>query len=556
MHPSCLNLVTDPWLPVHRRSGMSATIRPAQIVEDIATDPVVAIDWPRADFRIASLEYVIGLLATACPPRDQDAWIERWEEPPSVAELDAAFAPVADAFRLDGPGPRFLQDMEDLQSDREPVERLLINAPGDSTVKKNADLFVHREQIAALGRPAAAMALFTLQSWAPSGGAGNMTGLRGGGPLVTLVLPHESANIWEIVWANTPIGSPVQEVDLPHVFPWLAPTIGSGKNGTSVRPGHNAHPLQCWWGMPRRIRLDFQAAEGGVCDLTGRRDDVLVTGWRQRPYGASYAGWTGMPYGAGAMIHPLTPRYRQKKDAEWLSVHPQPGGIGYRHWTGLVVNSGDGQRLPASAVLTWRDARFPDIAGTGRTRLLAAGYDMDNMKARGFVESEMPLPGATDPACQEALDTLARDCVEAADLVAALLRTYVRDALFGKGTVSPDAILLAGVREQFWTHTEGAFFDLVNRAARVAGQDDTGPDDTGLRKDWLRTIGWAAMTQFDATIVLAPDTGMTEAQRSAQARRQLRMAVAGSGKAGSAIMVALKIPVPVIRKPIARARRP
>ncbi|MBB2175126.1 type I-E CRISPR-associated protein Cse1/CasA [Gluconacetobacter johannae] len=545
-----LNLITDPWLPVRRKSGAVAFIRPAQIVEEMADDPVMALDWPRPDFRVASLEFLIGLLATAFPPEDEDAWCESWEKPPSVEVLDEAFGRVADAFWLDGPGPRFLQDLQELQSGQEPVERLLINAPGDSTVKKNADLFVHRAHVTVLGRSAAAMALFTLQSWAPSGGAGNMTGLRGGGPLVTLVLPREGASLWEVAWANTPVGSAVRDADLPRVFPWLAPTIGSGKDGTSVRSGHNAHPLQCWWGMPRRIRLDFEVAESCVCDLTGRPDDVLVPGWRQRPYGASYAGWTGMPYGEGAVIHPLTPRYRQKTDAEWLSVHPQPGGIGYRHWTGLVVNSGDGQRLPASAVLTWRDARARDIAESPRPRLLAAGYDMDNMKARGFVESEMPLPGTADPARQEVLDTLARDCVAAADQMAAVLRGCVRDALFGKGTVSLDATLLANVREQFWTRTEGAFFDLLHQAARL-----TDGDDIGLRKDWLHQIGRAAMALFDASVVLAPDTGATEAQRSALARRRLRVAVSGGGKEGGSIMAVLKIPVPVARKAAARTKR-
>ncbi|ACI50223.1 CRISPR-associated protein, Cse1 family [Gluconacetobacter diazotrophicus PA1 5] len=546
-----MNLLTASWLPIRRKSGAAETIRPAQIVDRVADDPIMALDWPRADFRIASLEFLIGLLATAFPPKNEDIWCETWEDPPSVEALDEAFAPVAEAFWLDGPGPRFLQDLENLQSGQEPVERLLIDAPGDSTVKKNTDLFVHRQRIMALGRPAACMALFTLQSWAPSGGAGNMTGLRGGGPLVTLVLPREGASLWEMVWANTPFGVPPSEADLPRVFPWLAPTIGSGKDGTSVRPGHNAHPLQCWWGMPRRIRLDFEAAEDGICDLTGQPDAVLVPGWRQRPYGASYADWTGMPYGAGASIHPLTPRYRQKKDAEWLSVHPQPGGIGYRHWAGIVVNSSDTHRLPASTVLSWRNDRARNVAASLTPRLLAAGYDMDNMKARSFVESEMPLPGVVDPVRQEALDALARAYVEAADQVAGILRQCVREALFGKGTISPDATLFSGLRERFWAQTEGTFFDLLHQAVLLGDGDDI-----DLRRIWLRALRRVALDLFDSAVMLTPDTGTTEAQRSALARRRLGAAVAGGGKEGQALMMVLKIPVPVTRKATSRMKQP
>ncbi|MBB2203476.1 type I-E CRISPR-associated protein Cse1/CasA [Gluconacetobacter takamatsuzukensis] len=545
---SPLNLLTDSWLPVRRRSGAVACIRPAQIVERLVDDPVVAFDWPRADFRIASIEFLIGLLATAFPAAEAAQWVELWHMPPSVEVLDLAFARVAKAFWLDGPGARFLQDHDDLASGSEPVERLLIEAPGDSTLRRNADLFVHRGQVTALGRPAAAIALFTLQSWAPSGGAGNMTGLRGGGPLVSLVLPREGASLWQVVWANTPCGQPAPEDDLARVFPWLAPTLVSGKAGTKVRAEHNAHPLQCWWGMPRRIRLDF--GDGGSCDLTGRPDGATVTGWRQRPYGASYDGWTGMPYGAGACIHPLTPRYRQKPDSEWLSVHPQPGGIGYRHWVGVVVESGDGSRLPASAVAIWRAERARDAGCAWSPRLLAAGFDMDNMKARGFVESEMPLPGTADPVRQQKLDGFARDCVEAADLVASVLRGTVREALFGGATVSLDATSLSGVRERFWAGTSGAFFDLLNKLT----EQDAYAFETA-RAEWVTVLRWQAMARFDAAVQLSPDMREAEAMRAAQARHRLRVVVSGFGKEGGAIMRVMNLPVPESKKPTSTRKR-
>ena len=128
------------------------------------------------------MEFLAGLFATACPPADNNAWLDWWEVAPDAAALEAAFARYAHAFSLDGPGPRFMQDVEDLVSEAEPVERLLIEAPGASTTGRNTDIMVRRNQFTALGRPAAAMALYTFQSWAPAGGAGNRTGLRGGGP--------------------------------------------------------------------------------------------------------------------------------------------------------------------------------------------------------------------------------------------------------------------------------------------------------------------------------------------------------------------------------------
>jgi CRISPR system Cascade subunit CasA len=126
------NLLTDPWLPVIRRHTGRCVIRPAQVTESLDEDPVIAIDWPRPDFRIATLELLTGLLATAVPPLDGDDWLDWWREPPESAALDKAFAPFAHAFELDGDGPRFLQDLENLESGAEPIERLLIEAPGES----------------------------------------------------------------------------------------------------------------------------------------------------------------------------------------------------------------------------------------------------------------------------------------------------------------------------------------------------------------------------------------------------------------------------------------
>ncbi|UFN49149.1 type I-E CRISPR-associated protein Cse1/CasA [Roseomonas sp. OT10] len=522
------NLVAAPWLPVLRHSGTRNTIRPAQLTDRIDDDPIVALDWPRADFRVAGLEFLIGLLSTTLPPAEHNDWLDGWDTPPLPEALDAAFAPIAHAFDLDGPGPRFLQDREDLVSDSEPVERLLIESPGGSTNSKNTDLLVRRNRFSALGRPAAAMALYTFQSWAPAGGAGNRTGLRGGGPMVTLVAPGKAETLWHLLWANVLVGEAPAPEELPRVFPWLAPTLTS-EGATVVVPEVNAHPLQCWWGMPRRIRLDF--AEAGAptpCDLTGVPDTLRVTGWRQRPRGANYAAWGGR--------HPLTPCYRLKPGSEVLPLHPQPGGVGYRHWLGLVTEGDGGLRSPAPVVAAWRriDRRAYDVGP--RTRLLAAGYDMDNMKARGFVESEMPLPGAAEP---EAQDALARALVRSADAVAGLLRNAVRQALFSAGTtVKLDAELLASQRERLWERTEAAFFDALLRQGEEAEQE--------AMAKWLRLLRSTALSLFDEAAPLRPETSMaTAAPRIAAARRRLLFALTGHGKDGVALFGTLGLPLPV-----------
>ena len=526
-----LNLITTAWLPVLRHSG-PAVIRPAQITEGLNDDPALAIDWPRPDFRIATLEFLIGLLATACPPSSHQAWHGWWQTPPVPDELDAAFAPFAHAFVLDGDGPRFLQDRDELVADIEPVERLLIEAPGGSTTSKNTDLLVKRGVATTLSRATAAITLFTFQSWAPAGGAGNRVGLRGGGPLTTFVIPDRTS-LWHLLWANVPLGTPPAAEALARVFPWLAPTLTSEGNRTVV-PEADAHPLQAWWGMPRRIRLNFESvAEPRPCDITGQPETRIVTGWRQRPRGPNYAQW--------GRRHPLAPHYQVKADSEWLPVHPQPGGIGYRHWLGLVVDTA--AKLPAASIATWKRDRLRDSGADpyGAVRLLAAGYDMDNMKARAFVESEMPLPGSADPDDQEQLDALARALVESAEAAASLLRSAVRAALFSPGaTVKADSEVLSTVRERLWDATEARFFNALETAARRPA-DDGEPEPE--RRAWLDLLRLTALALFDEAAPLAPEAG-SAAPRIARARRFLRIALRGYGRDGTALFKALGLPLP------------
>ena len=347
---------------------------------------------------------------------------------------------------------------------------------------------------------------------------------------MTLIVPGDAPTLWQLLWANVPAReNALKSRDFPRVFPWLAPAAGS-KSGHVVTP-ENAHGLQCWWGMPRRIRLDFTALETPrACGLTGEPDSVQVATWRQRPHGANYTAW--------GKIHPLTPHYQPKNSQEWLPVHPQPGGIGYRDWLGLVLKSEDGSRIPAAVVPEWRDVRGRD-AGDPRARILAAGFDMDNMKARSFIESELPLPAAPTEAARDAMDDLAKSLVESANQVASLARNAVRDALFDRGaTVKADALPFNTVRERLWEQTEASFFTALEKVARQ-------PDTMGkTREEWLKMLRPLAFSLFDEAAPLAPDTDQKNAARIAQARKFLGFALHGYGKAGNDLFGKLNLNLP------------
>jgi CRISPR system Cascade subunit CasA len=544
------SLLEASWLPVRRASGVRERIGPADIAAaGIDDDPIVAFDWPRADLDAGAREFLIGLLSTTCWRQIVDDWEDWWHGPPDAATLDAYFTPFRDAFLLDGPGPRFLQDQAELDGERVAVGALLIDTPGANALRKNTDLFVKRGRIEVLSRAAAAIGLFTLNAYAPAGGAGIRTSLRGGGPLTTLLLPgsrapDEPVPLWHQLWANAfwddRWDDPSERPE--RLFPWLAPTRVSDKG--QITTPEEVHPAQAFWGMPRRIRLDFEANQEGVpCDLTGQIDAVVVRTCRTRPHGTNYAAWS--------LGQPLTPYYRTKPtDPAWLPVHPQPGRLGYRDWVGLVVGDAGGNestRAPAAAVIR-AEQRIGGMAAEVRrgTRLHAAGYDMDNMKARGFVESEMPVR-IVAAAVQGDFELVVRQLVLGAREAQGILSSSVRHALWDHEAPGADAGSRGLARERFWDETERPFQETVAQLAdaleAAVGGDEILEIMRRTRERWRDQLRRTAFAIFDALVPLDV-LEERDAERLVAARRNLLWGLTGYGKAGSAFYAKLGVPPP------------
>lgn len=544
---SHFSLLRAAWLPVRRRSGAKSAIRPAEVVSDIDEDPVVAFAWGRPDFDAASREFMIGLLATAFPaPASHRKWEALWKTPPSVAQLDEAFAPFADAFILDGDGPRFGQDVDSLGDAEEyPVSGLLIEAPGANTLKENKDLFQKRGQVETLSRAAAAMALFTLQTFAPSGGAGHRTSLRGGGPMTTLVAPPDDDALWRLLWLNTPAEdetfAPARD-EQERVFPWLAPTfLSDAKPPRLVSPSdrrasHAAHILQAFWGMPRRIRLALAPNDAGAaCPITGIVDDMIVIGFRTRPWGAAYDP---------SFQHPLSPYYFSKgKPPSWLPVHPQPGGVPYSDWPALAGQADEDKR-PARMV-SEAEKRLADMPHGERvieSRLLACGYDMDNMKARGFVEAQMPLFALSENASEAnriQLHRLSKQHVEAADLSASAVSIAVRTALAGE-RADGKAAQFSALRERFFQDTHDAFFANLRRLFEEAETLESGATRRLFAEAWLSVLRDVSRQLFDGAVSF-DDMPTKIMERAVPARRNLLGVFLGYGALGKKIFAALEL---------------
>lgn len=515
------NLIHEDWLPVRRADGTRLRVAPWRIVEGWSDNPIVAVDWPRPDFNGATLEFLIGLLATAFAPKDRKEWLARWNRPPAPEELHEAFERVAFAFDLDGDGPCFMQEFGNFvsPSDRD-IASLMVDQPGEKSIERHADHFVKHGAISAISRASAAIALYTVQAYSPAGGRGFLTSMRGGGPLTTLVVADRSdgaAGLWDWLWPNVPDATWPDWTNEPaKVFPWLARTRSS-REFTVTTPEHG-HFLQAFWGMPRRVHLVFNPSGNRACDLEGPPDDKVAVGWTTLQHGVSYEGW----------VHPLSPYTKTEAAEPPNPTKGNPGGVTYRHWLGLVQEDAENGRQPAACVKRFREdrAESAEIAGV---RLVAFGYDMDKMKARCWYQAEIPVPSVAADRRQN-FETLAAQAVRAANEAEGFTRSAVKRASFARPTdVSGDFSAFA---DRFSKDTEAGFSRLLNAFARHDG------DDARLREEWLATLRRAALAIFDDAV---PSEGIEEGawRRVVEARKNLVAQLNGKK-----IRIALGLPPP------------
>lgn len=536
------DLRRERWIPFQRMSGSIEWGAPSLLTDGIHSDPIVSIAAPRPDFTRALEEFMVGLLSVALSVEHEDAWRELWLAPPSSSAMQERLEALPAAFCLDGDGPRFMQDFSASDfADAEPIpiEQMLIDAPGDQTAKLNKDLFVKRARVERLGRPAAAMALLTLQTYAPSGGQGHRTSLRGGGPLTTLVDPRVIAEgadaavepLWKKLWANVstqaiwdaqPRKQPTAASD---VFPWLGPTRVSNAAGGVTTP-QDAHPAQAYFGLPRRIRLDFSGP--GRCDLTGMEDTETVSAFRMKNYGVQYSGWK----------HPLSPYYRTKETEPWLPVHGQPSGLSWRDWIGLTMMlPHGGTREPAQVVSRFVQERAPEVH-MSEVRLHAFGYDMDNMKARRWIDSQRAVFVAGSATQKRILVDTATRLSEATDIAARELLSAGKSALFNRPEDARGDF--SQYRSQVWDGTESAFFAAMRH---LASQQGSAADVEAVARAFLAPLETVSLSAFDRW---CPMKGVASERTSrlVRARFTLVNAFRGKSKAGEKLYTALGLALP------------
>ncbi|OAI11018.1 type I-E CRISPR-associated protein Cse1/CasA [Methylomonas koyamae] len=497
-----MNLIKDCWIPVVRQNGQLDVIAPWQIAE--TENPVIEINAPRPDFQGALYQFLIGLLQTCFAPEDEEQWLDYWQEMPCTVEMQTAFEQVKVAFETDNPGgPAFMQDLElKPTKDEQPIEYLFIGAPGENTTFKNIDLFQKRGQVRKLCDVCASTALFTLQTNGPPGGAGHMAGLRGNGPLTTLLISNEiNSPLFKSLWLNilpndnktTPLQNRSEEI-----FPWLTKTRTSEscttkkcENGCK-RCGtfpFDVDPLHVYWSMPRRIRLS-KSDKSGHCDICSQHAEHLYESFTTKNKGYRYVG---------AWVHPLTP-YQKSPDKLPNPIKGQKAGIGYQHWVGLVFQDNERDFHAANVVREFLNEKAHLIGRTAIVSLWCFGYDMEpgQAKSRGWYSQRLPL-FHVDKCKQRNLLEWGQDLTNSARVTVGILREEIKSALFknpkdAKGDMS-------AIDAQFWQSSEADFYRLLERLVQLPSDTRMAPSE--IYASWIGILNLKMIQVFETVALTA-----------------------------------------------------
>ncbi len=484
-----MNLVKDPWLPFKLRDGSVQTLPISAIIRA----DIVDFALPRADFQGAAYQFAIGLLQTVLAPEDEITWHEYFEQAPTEDVLNQAFNQVQHAFNLSGDGPLFMQDYDPIEhGSLKSISNLLIETPGENGINENKDHFIKRDQCDVMSQEMVALALFTLQLNGPPNKAckGGRVGLRGAGPLTTLITPStEKSTLWIKLWLN------VMNLDFlkwktPNfndgsVFPWLAPTISSVPNGKVSNEIYedDVHPLHVYWAMPNRIRLKL--VEGNfLCAITGVQTQFATKDYLILGHGNNYSGhWN----------HPLTPYQYDKKEDTYRSIKGSSDSITYRVWESITFTS-EINKLRCAKVVSHFYSVLPLFIKNIRhvPNLWMFSYDFDKARVDGWYSTTMPIFAMPVEKQEQALRVV-KQIQELAEKALYQSKASIESAWFDDNTTSQKKTKrdLSFISTAFWQRSEAAFFTAV---AALIPHAECPPN---VAKTWLQILRNICVDLFD-----------------------------------------------------------
>lgn len=498
-----MNLINDKWLPFRLKDGTEQTLP----ISAICRPDVIDFALPRADFQGAAYQFAIGLLQTVFAAEDELEWHDLYDQPPTEKVLGEAFNKVVHAFNTDGDGPLFMQDFDKLEDANEKnISQLLIETPGENGVKENKDHFIKREHCNVMSLEMAVLALFTLQLNAPPNKAckPGRVGLRGGGPLTTLVMPSSvNGPLWTKIWLNVINAEYLRyepaDFHDGSIFPWLVKTSSITPAGGPIYQ-NDVHPLHMFWAMPSRIRLNVHQGEQ-TCGITGLKTSIFVDTFKILGNGNNYDGeWN----------HTLTPYRFNKKSDIFLSVKGSVDSSYYKYWCDFLYIDNDTNTKCASVVSHFYSVLPLFLKKENQLpNLWLFSYDLDQARLDGWYSNHLPIIDLSGSGS----DKLFREIKKLTTLSEAISKQtadHIKLAVYGRfdretskvefGKKNPaqknDNTISGNVLCDFWHRTESVFIRSLIHLVENAHEQNLSlkPEQA---KEWLISVRDLCLDLFD-----------------------------------------------------------
>ena len=247
--------------------------------------------------------------------------------------------------------------------------------------------------------------------------------------------------------------------------------------------------------------------------------------------------------------HPLSP-YQQYNDGATSALKGAPGRLSYRYWLGLVINQESSRIKPARIVLEcYRRVSQPSVSELLGSKLLlwAFGYDMDNMKARAWQESVMPIY-VVSLGIRADFEEVAAQLIKAANLLVSFLTDALKKGLYRDrklGSRATSSSFFQDATTRFWHGTEPLFYNFLERARKSLSQGD---DLLPLRQQWLDILRKDHLLRLYDEITQYGAFHGADPKSVALARKDLDESARANTKKGKKVREALDLPAPSRKK--------
>jgi CRISPR system Cascade subunit CasA len=165
-------------------------------------------------------------------------------------------------------------------------------------------------------------------------------------------------------------------------------------------------------------------------------------------------------------------------------------------------------------------------------RLWVFGYDMDNMKPRGWYSIEMPLLEIPQGQ-QERLRAWVQQLTELSRNIAWMVRTQVKNAWFSRPSDAKGD--MSAIDNQFYDVTQPAFFKALLALQQVLQQESPPPHiPSSIAERWYFALKREAMRVFEDLALSGVQESM-DLERATAAHRQLQSFLSGNSKGSKVV---------------------